>query len=216
MTFSEPEAISISNSFSSRKNLKNPPSVVHFLIQLGFSDAHIRSSVQLKPEILFSYVDKTLKPKLQFFQDLGLNCPDLGNFISTHSHVLLDSLERTLIPCVDIIKKTLVNDKNNRDLFQVLGRSYSDSLSRLKCNIAFLESCGIVGLPMLLKKEPKFFFNSETALRDLVSRVSDIGFSVDSRMFVHAMCTVGSRSRENFSKKIELLRSCGLSMDEYV
>ncbi|KAF7123573.1 hypothetical protein RHSIM_Rhsim12G0115100 [Rhododendron simsii] len=147
MTFSEPKAISISNSFPSRKNLKNPQSVVHFLIQLGFSDAHILSSVWLKPEILFSYADKTLKPKLQFFQDLGLNCPDLGNFISTHSHVLLDSLERTLIPCVDIIKKTLVNDKNNRDLFLVLRRSYSDSISRLKCNIAFLESCGIVGLP---------------------------------------------------------------------
>ncbi|KAE9449928.1 hypothetical protein C3L33_18177, partial [Rhododendron williamsianum] len=156
LTFSEPEAISISNSFSSRKNLKNPQSVVHFLIQLGFSDAHIRSSVQLKPEILFSYVDKTLKPKLQFFQDLGLNCPDLGNFISTHSHVLLDSLERTLIPCIEM----------------------------QHCLLGELWHCRA---PDAFEEEPKFFFNSETALRDLISRVLDIGFSVDSRMFVHAI-----------------------------
>ncbi|KAE9449914.1 hypothetical protein C3L33_18187, partial [Rhododendron williamsianum] len=219
LTFSEPQAISISNRFPSKKTLKKPQSVVQFLKQLGFSDPQIRSSVRLKPNILFSDVDKTLKPKLQFFQDLGFTGPYLGKFISTHAHVLLYSLERTLIPCVDIIKKTLGNDENNQGLIRVLQRSYwvvPKPVSRLKCNIAFLESCGIVGpqLSLLLKKRPWVFFISELALRDLVSRVVDLGFSVDSRMLVHAVGTVSGMSRETFSRKIELFRTFGFSEDE--
>ncbi|KAF7130882.1 hypothetical protein RHSIM_Rhsim10G0153000 [Rhododendron simsii] len=221
MAISEPEAVSISNRFSSRKSLEKPHSVVQFLKQLGFSDDHIRSSVLSRPHILFSDVDKTLKPKLHFFLGLGLSGPELGKLISTHSHVLLDSLERTLIPCVDIIKNTLVNDKNNQDLIRVLQKTYrgwvfSKPVSRLKCNIAFLESCGIVEsqLSFLLKRQPQLFFISETSLRDLVSRVLDMGFSVDSRMLVHAVHAVCSISGETFSRKIELFRNFGFSEEE--
>ncbi|KAH7860632.1 hypothetical protein Vadar_015893 [Vaccinium darrowii] len=219
LTFSEPQAISISDRFPRTKTLEKPHSVVQFLKQLGFSDTHIRSSIRLKPSILFSNVDKTLKPKVQFFQDLGFTGPDLGKFISTHSHVLFYSLERTLIPCVDIIKKTLVNDENSQDLIRVLQRSYWLSAKpalRLKGNIALLENCGILGsqLSMLLKKRPWLFFVSETALRDLVSRVVDMGFSVDSRMLVHAMCTVSGMSAETCRRKIELFRTFGFSEDE--
>ncbi|KAI8536102.1 hypothetical protein RHMOL_Rhmol10G0230100 [Rhododendron molle] len=197
--------------------MEKPHSVVQFLKQLDFSDVHIRSSIQRNPEILFSDVYKTLKPKVQFFEDLGFTGPDLGNFISTHPRALLYSLERTLIPCVDIIKKALVKDKKNQDLIQVLQRSHwGSSASRLKCNIAFLESCELVGsqLSMLLKKQPRLFFISETALRDLLSRVLDMGFSVDSGMFVHAVSTVGGMSAETFSRKFELYRSFGFSEEE--
>ncbi|KAG5527236.1 hypothetical protein RHGRI_028213 [Rhododendron griersonianum] len=188
LAFSEPQAISISNRFPPRKSLERPHSVVQFLKQRGFSDAHIRSSIRHMPKIIFSDVDKTLKPKLQFLQDLGLTGPDLGNFISTHSRVLLYSLERTLMPYFGIIKKTLVNDDENNQ--------------------------GLIRLSMLLKREPWLFFIPETALRDKVSRVLDMGFSVDSRMLVHAMLTVSGMTPETFSRKIELLRSFGFSMDE--
>ncbi|XP_058186987.1 uncharacterized protein LOC131303938 isoform X2 [Rhododendron vialii] len=217
LAFSQPQAVSISNRFPSGKSLEKPHSVVQFLKQLDFSDAHIRSFIRRNPETLFSDVDKTLKPKVQFFEDLGFTGPDLGNFISTHPRALFYSLERTLIPCVDIIKKTLVKERNNQDLIQVLRRSHwGSSASRLKCNIAFLESCGLVGsqLSMLLKKQPRLFFISETALRDLLSRVLDMGFSVDSGMFVHAVSTVGGMSAETFSRKFELFRSFGFSDEE--
>ncbi|KAI8536121.1 hypothetical protein RHMOL_Rhmol10G0231700 [Rhododendron molle] len=219
LAISQPQALSISNRFSSRKSLEKPHSVVQFLEQLGFSDAHIRSSVLLSPTILFSSVDETLKPKLQFFQDLGLTGPDLGNFISKHSHFLCDSLEKTVRPCVNIIKKALVNDRNNQDLIWVLRRPYwvtAKPVSRLRCNIAFLESCGIVGpqLAMLLRTRPWLFFLQEPALRNLVSRVVDMGFPIGSRMLVHALFTVSGMSGETFSKKIELFQTFGFSEDE--
>ncbi|KAH7859461.1 hypothetical protein Vadar_001341 [Vaccinium darrowii] len=222
LAFSESQAISISNRFPPTKTsrtLEKPHSVVQFLRQLGFSYTQIRSSIRLHHYILFSDVDKTLKPKLQFFQNLGLTGPDLSKFISKNPRFLRDSLERTVIPCVDVIKNTLVNDKNNKDLILVLQRSYwatAKPALRLKSNIAFLESCGIVGsqLSMLLKREPWLFFLLETSLRGLVSRVIDMGFSVDSRMLVHAVHTVSCMTDETISKKFELFRSFGFSVDE--
>ncbi|KAG5529346.1 hypothetical protein RHGRI_029902 [Rhododendron griersonianum] len=175
LAFSEPQAVSISNRFASRKSLEKPHSVVQFIRQFGLSDVQIQSSVRLTPNILFSNVEKTLKPKLQFFQDLGLTGPELE------------------VPW-----------------------GVSKPESKLKRSIAFLESCGIVGseLSMLLRSKPWLFFQKEPALRDLIARLLDMGFSVDSRMLVHAVITVSDMSGETFSRKFEMFRSFGFSMDE--
>ncbi|KAF7130331.1 hypothetical protein RHSIM_Rhsim10G0153500 [Rhododendron simsii] len=219
LAFSEPRAVSICNRFPPSKTLQKPLAVVLFLRQFGLSDVQIQSSIRVFPNILFSDVEKTLKPKLQFFQDLGLTGPELGKFISKHSRILHDSLEEKWIPCINVIKKTLVNDKNNQDLIRVLLKSrwfVSNPESKLKRSIAFLESCGIVGsqLAMLLTSKPWLFFQKEQALRDLISRVLDMGFSVDSRMLVHAVHAVSGISGETFSRKVEVFRSFGFSMDE--
>ena len=193
--------------------------MVQFLKQLGFSETHIQSAVKVSPQILFSDIDRTLKPKLQFFQDLGLAGPDLGKFISKHSVVLSHSLDKRLIPCVNVMKKVIVNDKNNRDLIRVLQRGYwffATPESRLLCNIALLENCGIVGsqLPMLLMRQSRLLTFRESMLRDLVSRVLDMGFSVHSRMFVYGLYTVSCLSGETFNRKLDLLHSFGFSKEE--
>uniref|UniRef100_A0A5B7AU68 Mitochondrial transcription termination factor family protein n=1 Tax=Davidia involucrata TaxID=16924 RepID=A0A5B7AU68_DAVIN len=54
----------------------------------------------------------------------------------------------------------------------------------------------------------------ESAVRDLVSRVVDMGFSTDSRMLVHAVYTVSCMSIETFTRKLEVFRSFGFSKDE--
>ncbi|PSS05881.1 Transcription termination factor like [Actinidia chinensis var. chinensis] len=218
-SFPQPKALRISNRFSRIKTLQKPQSVVQFLKQLGFSETHIQSAVKVSPQILFSDIDRTLKPKLQFFQDLGLAGPDLGKFISKHSVVLSHSLDKRLIPCVNVMKKVIVNDKNNRDLIRVLQRGYwffATPESRLLCNIALLENCGIVGsqLSMLLMRQSRLLTFRESMLRDLVSRVLDMGFSVHSRMFVYGLYTVSCLSGETFNRKLDLLHSFGFSKEE--
>ncbi|XAR49685.1 hypothetical protein NMG60_11032955 [Bertholletia excelsa] len=217
LALSEQEALRVSNRFPPSKNLENPESVVQFLKQLGFSDSHIQSAIRISPQILLSDINKTLKPKLQFFQDLGLTGLHLGMFIAKNSTVLTHSLEKKLIPCIDILKKILINDKNNQDLIRALRRcnwiSYKNPESRLLRNIEFLKSCGIFGtqLSMLLTRQPHLFVMRNSALRDLVLRVSDLGFSFNSRMLVHALYTVSCLSPEAFSRKLELFTSFGFS-----
>jgi mTERF domain-containing protein len=145
---------------------------------------------------------------------------ELGKFISKNSSVLTFSLERRLVPCVEILKKILCSNKNNQDLIRVLSRCNAlvcgDPESRLVGNIAFLKSCGIVGsqLSMLLTRQPWLFITQESKLRDLVSRALDMGFSVNSRMLVYALYTVSCMSNETFTRKLELFRNSGFSSDE--
>lgn len=220
--FPKPQALSVSNRFQWIKTTQKPQSVVHFFTNLGFSEAEIRSSARIKPQILFADVEKTLKPKLDFFQELGLTGPNLGKFISKNSNLLTCSLDRKLKPRVEIFKKILGNDKNNEDLIRVLRRSnavasrYTES--RLLNNVCYLESCGIVGsqLALLLKRQPLLFIKPESELRDLVSRVLKMGFLVNSRILAHAVSTVSCLSNETFMRKFELFRSFGFSEVEFM
>ncbi|KAL5753731.1 hypothetical protein ACOSP7_021951 [Xanthoceras sorbifolium] len=222
LNLSETHAQSISNStrFSNIKSLETPHSVLHYFRSLGFSETDIRSSVASDPEILLSNVDNKLKPKIDFFQEMGLVGSHLGKFISNNSRLLTCSLQNMLIPCTQILKKILVDDKNNQYLIRVLNRcSYlitKNPEGRLLSNIAFLESCGIVGshLSMLLKNQPRIFVMEESKLRGLVSRVLDMGFSSDSTRFVHGLRLVSCLSEEAFERKMELFRSFGFTKDE--
>ncbi|KAK3185126.1 hypothetical protein Dsin_032412 [Dipteronia sinensis] len=225
LKFPQTLAQSFSNStrYSNVKSLEKPHSVIHYLRSIGFSETDIRSSVRLDLRLLFCNVDKNLKPKMDFFQEMGLVGSDLGKFISNHSTVLTSSLEKTLIPCTQILRKILVNDKkNSQDLIRLICRCswliQSNPERRLLSNIAFLESCGIVGsqLSALLKIRPRLFILDESKLRDLVSRVSDLGFSVNSRMFVHGLIAVSGISEETFQRKLELFTSFGFTKHEFM
>lgn len=58
------------------------------------------------------------------------------------------------------------------------------------------------------------FAKKDDALRDLVERVKEMGFSTDSRMFVYALYTVSCLSPEKLERKLELFGSFGLSREE--
>ncbi|CAL5365508.1 unnamed protein product [Camellia sinensis] len=94
--------------------------------------------------------------------------------------------------------------------------TFREPRERLLSNVAFLESCGIVGsqLSVLLTRQPRLFVLSESKLRDLVLRVLDMGFSIESRMLVHALYTVSCMTGETFNRKLELFRSFGFSESE--
>ncbi|KAL5753710.1 hypothetical protein ACOSP7_021930 [Xanthoceras sorbifolium] len=215
------QAQSISTQFS-HKSLDNPHSVLHYFRSLGFSETDIRSAVGSVPKILFSNVDKTLKPKIDFFLEMGLVGSHLGKFISNNTAILTFSLRKKLIPRIENLKKILVNDKSNEELIKVISRCSwvltTNPESRLLNNTAFLESCGIVGsqLSVLLKRQPSLFVLKESKLRDLVSRVSGMGFSLDSGMSLHALHTLSALSEESFERKFELFRSFGFTEDEFV
>ncbi|XP_038877871.1 uncharacterized protein LOC120070079 isoform X2 [Benincasa hispida] len=81
-------AASIMRSRRGLQSTEKPQSVYKYLSDLGFSDAHIRSAIRLAPQIAFSSIEKTLKPKIEFFQNLGLVGSDLGDLNSSIVKVL--------------------------------------------------------------------------------------------------------------------------------
>ncbi|KAK8519969.1 hypothetical protein V6N13_031556 [Hibiscus sabdariffa] len=218
LNFSEIQASSISDRFCHVKSLEKTKSVVNFLKSQGFSNAEIASTARWTPQILFASVEKQLRPKVKFFQDLGLMEPHIGKFFSMNSTLLTCSLDKKLIPSIQFIRKVLGN--NNEDLFKVFSRCNGfiarDCILKLSRNIEYLESCGIVGsqLSSLLRRQPRIFRMRDSALRELVSRALAMGFSTDSRMLVHAIHTMNCLSEETFKKKWELFNSFGFSDDD--
>ncbi|KAF7130881.1 hypothetical protein RHSIM_Rhsim10G0144200 [Rhododendron simsii] len=151
LAFSEPQAVSISSRFPSKKTLEKPQSVLQLLKQLGFSDAHIRSSIRLNPDILFSDVDETLKPKLEFFQDLGLTGPDLGFDSGSEEvvsgrlcieiemqHCLLGELRHCRVPALDAFEEATFAFLHVRDGSLDMGFPVD---SRMLVHAVFIVSC---------------------------------------------------------------------------
>ncbi|XP_048141420.1 transcription termination factor MTERF4, chloroplastic isoform X2 [Rhodamnia argentea] len=224
LNFSRPLALAVSKRFprATSNSVENSRAVMKYFQKLGFSDAQIRSSVIVCPQILFADIGKTLKPKLDFFQGLGLVGADLGNYISKSASVLSVSLNKRLVPNVQILKGVLFDDKDSRDLIVVLRRCKwivsKDPESVLSRNIAFLESCGVTGYQhrMLLKRQPSLFVAKESRLNDLVSRVLKMGFSPNSGMLAHALYSVSCISAKTLGKKVKLFRDFGFTEEDVI
>ena len=101
-----------------------------------------------------------------------------------------------MIPCIEVLKEILVNDTNNEDTNETLNSS---------------KNCGIAGsqLSNLLVVQPRLFCYGELKIRHLVTRISDMGLSTKSRMFVHGLHALSCMSEETFDIKLELFRSYG-------
>lgn len=215
-------ALTITSHFSHVKSLEKPQATVHFLKIHGFSDTQIRLMLNSRPQLLILDVDKILKPKLIYFQELGIPRSHLAMFISKNPMLLTSSLDKKLKPCVELIKKVLqliqpdTSKCNINDvMFHILSR-YAWVVgkdSRLLSGIKYLESCGIVGsqLVMILKNEPRLVYMSEAKLKSLITRATELGFIMGSRMLVYGVFTCYSNSAETLSRKYEVLQSFGFS-----
>ena len=92
------------------------------------------------------------------------------------------------------------------------------NLQRLLTNCAFLESCGIVGLQLslVLKTCPTIFVMKETKRRDFISKVLDMGFSLDYGMVHHALYTISCSHHETLKEKLDFLCSFDFSKSEFL
>lgn len=220
LDFSKAKALKVSNRCHWVRSVEKPELVVHFFKSVGFTDAQIQSTVHSIPRILIADVEKTIKPKIQLFQELGITGSDLCKLISSHASLLTRSVEKAIKPSIKILDKVLVNGTENGDLFRVLQRSdwviQRSPHLRLIPNILYLESIGVVGsrLLLLLKNQPRLLTVPQSELKKRVSKLLDIGFSTNSRMFLHGLYTLGSMTHETFLRKLQLFQSLGFSKNK--
>ncbi|CAI8618543.1 unnamed protein product [Vicia faba] len=213
---SKPQSVFISKRLSGTTFPRNHPlSVINFFKQIGFSQIQIQTIIRQRVQILFSDVDKTLRPKLDLFQQLGFQGSDLSGFISKYPTILTASLNKTLVPSVEAIKKIVRNEK---DLIHVLCKcgQILPKYQLFVSNIAFLESCGIVGnqVLILLKRQSRLLCLSQSAIRNYVLQAVELGFHQNSRMLIHALHTISGLRKETFKRKLDLIQSFGFSKDE--
>ncbi|XP_076942805.1 transcription termination factor MTERF8, chloroplastic-like [Bidens hawaiensis] len=219
LNFPKSRAIWFFNRLSSPQT--NPQAVISFLQSHNFKLTDIQSWVLKSPHILFSDVNKTLKPRLDFFQDLGLKDQDLCKFISKNPVYLTHRFDQRNNNNKNNNSSSSSNNNNNVNLIRTLRRcnwaDIKDPVTRVSNNVEYLEKCGIVGaqLATVITRQPRLLIMGESELKVLVSKVMDFGFSMDSRMLVHAIYTVSCLSEETFERKVELFRSYGFTKGEF-
>ncbi|PON61584.1 Mitochodrial transcription termination factor [Parasponia andersonii] len=104
--FSPEAALQASSTISYLKKLHYLDMGLSFVRERGFSQCHLKKLIRKLPGLLFSDVDKSIKPKLKFFQDLDFSPSDIADIISLKSsgRFLKHDLEKSMVPNIEFLK----------------------------------------------------------------------------------------------------------------
>ncbi|KAF9594424.1 hypothetical protein IFM89_031026 [Coptis chinensis] len=152
------------------------------------------------PRLLLSDAAKTLKPKLEFFNSIGLSDPDLAKVISRDPFILMLSLENRIRPSISFLKAILRTDS---DVLNVIKRTTrvlnQDPQRRIAPNIALLRTIGVPD-DNILKLVRRY------AITLLMDRFSEIVEEAKKMKF--------DPSQYQFIRAIEVLKNWGWSEKE--
>ncbi|KAK8314050.1 hypothetical protein V6Z11_A12G133100 [Gossypium hirsutum] len=191
--------------------------IISFLKESGFSKSHIEAVVKRKPNLLYSSLEKTIKPKFKIFQDLGFSTHDVADIVASDPWILTRSVDDRIAPSISDLKTVL---GSNDDVVKLLKTSAwflkSDLQKTMMPNIEFLRNCGICSSQIVsyVFSFPRFFLLKPESIKQFVERADALGFDRKSNMFLAAIRMLSSMSEENWELKLKLFRKLGFSEDD--
>ncbi|XP_077247609.1 uncharacterized protein LOC143887404 [Tasmannia lanceolata] len=194
---------------------ERPDSVLTFFKNHGFTKTHISSIISKRPILLLANPEKTLKPKVDFFNSSCIG-PSLPKILSSNPRILLRSLENQIIPAFDLLRTLLRTDEN---IVTALRRSTNVLQFNLQKtmvpNISILQNHGVPE-PMI----SKWIMSHSSTLElrsdrfgEIVLKIKDLGFDPKHTLFILAV-RVMSMSKSKWKARKEVYRSLGWSEDE--
>ncbi|KAG1366474.1 transcription termination factor MTERF15, mitochondrial-like [Cocos nucifera] len=211
---SSDEAAEASKHIAHLKSPSNPDSVLRFLKQSGFSDAHIRKLVALHPRVLCSKVEKTLNPKFRALLDMGFPEAAMVQLVSSVPKTIQIHDPR---PKIEFWWSLFGTQEN---LLKGLKRNpylLSYSLGkRIMPNISLLRDCGISDFRIgkMLRNSSRFITMNLDLLQVFIKRAEELGIPRGSGMFWQALSVVLCHKSTAVDAKFRLLKSLGWSESE--
>ncbi|PIN05046.1 Mitochondrial transcription termination factor, mTERF [Handroanthus impetiginosus] len=210
---SSKDAIPISKKVTI-KSPENSDLVLELLRKYGFTDAHIHKLINRWPNVLLSYPEKTLLPKLHFFHSIGVPLDFLAQNVSSNPLILQRSLEKYLIPLYDYLKTLLQSDKRIVNVFIRAPRAFAYSWRReIPSNIDILRQRGIPesSIVSLMANQPPLLVIGTKRLISCIDRAAEMGFDRTKAVFIQAIQVFASMSESTLKHKMEVYRRCGWS-----
>ncbi|GAB4860520.1 hypothetical protein Ancab_035680 [Ancistrocladus abbreviatus] len=209
--FSREQALSKSTKVRPLKSTENADLVMDFFTQSGFDKSQIKSMVYNVPRLLSVNVDRTLKPKIRFLQDLGLSVSDVVRIVCRNPSIIDRGLLTHFIPMLEFLKSVFTTDDN---VIRAIKRSprilcYSEYLRQ---NIELLRNYGIPDerIRMFSLKNPNIFLWSPEWIKDVITRVEEkLQIPHDSGMFLYGVRALAGVSQKNLRKKFLIFKSYG-------
>ncbi|KAL5708798.1 hypothetical protein ACHQM5_019555 [Ranunculus cassubicifolius] len=213
---SQQKAISAAKKFHF-ESPTNPDSVLTLFRNNGFSDSQISKTIARIPEILVFKVDKTLKPKFDFFNSKGLSGDELAKTLCTDPCVLTYSLENRIIPCFDFLRRIVGTDDK---VVKILKRGVlflrRNPQKYLAPNIEILRAHGVPedNIVKLLVSQPRVLGRRSSSFREIVEQVKKMEIHILQYQFLVAVQVLDSMSKSSLEAKFDVYRRWGWSDDE--
>ncbi|KAE8712383.1 Mitochondrial transcription termination factor family protein, putative isoform 1 [Hibiscus syriacus] len=135
--FSPESAVKLSK-YVNFKSPQNPDSVLNIFEQHGFSKTQIRQIIKTRPNLLCSDVQKTILPKIHFFQSKGVRDPEISKLFFYNPWLFCRSMKKqkseqpAMESKVDVFKKWGLSEEDIWEAF----RKYPGVLEASKEKIA--------------------------------------------------------------------------------
>ncbi|KAI3427791.1 uncharacterized protein J3R85_009002 [Psidium guajava] len=211
-------AVSVSQKLGAHRNaVEKADSVLRFLRSCGFGDAQMAKLVANRPSLLLSNVESNLKPKLEYFREIGVSVSVLLGAIAGNSGFFTRSLDSYYKPQIDFLKKYL---RTSNALDVAIKRcSWLLTLHRkyvLEPNIDLLIREGVrfddVGVLMLY--QPWTLVMKVERMASVVRAVKGLGIEPCSAKFIRCLRVMLSMKESTWRKKVENFKSLGWSQEE--
>ncbi|THF93930.1 hypothetical protein TEA_017620 [Camellia sinensis var. sinensis] len=197
---------------------EKPDSVLNLLTTHGFTNAQITNLVRRRPVLLLANPEKTLSPKLEFFQSIGVSRTDLARTLSSNPTLLTRSLENQIIPSYNFLKGVVQSDKK---VVSALKRTswifLEDHKKNIVPNIAVLREDEVPesSIALLLTHFPEAIMQKHDQFREIVNEVKTMGFNPLKSTFVLAVHAISGKGNKSiWDRCYEAYRKWGWSNDE--
>ncbi|KAG2676133.1 hypothetical protein I3843_12G038100 [Carya illinoinensis] len=191
--------------------------VVEFFRAHGFRDEQISTLTMKRPTLYILNTQKIFKPKFEFFKSLGFSCLEIAKLLSVEPYILERSLENKIIPCVQELRRILGTDENVLKAVKACFLLIECNVERvLLANISILLSHGVPNslVVKIFLMHPRSLLLRTCRFSEVVDEVMKLGFDPNNLLFVLAIRSMAVMSKALWEKKVEALRSFGLSKDE--
>ncbi|KAF8028153.1 hypothetical protein BT93_E0920 [Corymbia citriodora subsp. variegata] len=213
-------AVSISEKVGAHRNgVKKADAVLRFLCSSGFGKVQMAKLVTNGPALLLSNVESNLKPKLEYFREIGLSESVLLSTIAGNSKFFCRSLNSYYKPQIDYLKNYL---RTSTALDIAIKRcSWLLTVDRkyfLEPNIDLLKREGVRfdDIVLLMLYQPRTLVMKVEKMASAVESVKGLGLEPSSANFIHGLRVMSSMKELTWNKKVENFKSLGWSQEEFL
>ncbi|XP_078150356.1 uncharacterized protein LOC144545677 [Carex rostrata] len=163
-----------------------PDAVLRFLRQTGVTESDIRTAVIRDPHILFSSVEKNMRPNLAKLREIGLSTEGISDFISRYPRMWAFNF----VAKIDFWMQALGSAEIVSVILKKGGSILGSNLEKVIVpNLSFLqEECCIIPnqIGRLIKLNSRLITMKLETLKLDAKRVEELGIERSSGMFVRA------------------------------
>ncbi|XP_074555862.1 uncharacterized protein LOC141811715 [Curcuma longa] len=191
-------------------------SVLALLKDYGFDEAHIVRLVDRLPRTPLMDVEKTLKPKLEFYRGIGLDGTTLPKILSASPWLLTCSVEKRLLPNSELLKSVL---KTNENVADALKRTpwliTCNTRTTVLPKVAAMRAYGVpddVMLVMFTRCGDALLVDT-ARFNEALDEIKKMGICPKKTTFARALGVLAILPEKKREERVENLRELGWSQD---